>query len=117
MFAGRSDASRSYTVTKRSTFSRREIFRRVSCLIFKAEGTPELIKDGAKAGVGAVFMKKASSMVGAPGMAASEMITPLFASYVATNETSKLVDNALENTNLTTTEKSTISSGPRRWNR
>ena len=75
------------------------------------EGTPELIKDGAKAVVGAGFMKKASSMVGAPSMAASEMIIPLFASYVATNETSKLVDNALENTNLTTTEKSTISSG------
>ena len=73
------------------------------------EDTPEVFKTTAKATAGAGFMRAAASMVGAPSMAAGEMIVPLFASYEAANQTEELVDNALEDTDLTTVEKSTIS--------
>ena len=51
--------------------------------------------------VPAPYLRAAASMVGAPSMAAGEMIVPLFASYEAANKTEELVDNALEDTDLT----------------
>jgi hypothetical protein len=53
--------------------------------------------------------KLISSAVGATSVVASEAIIPLFTSFEAANLTGKAVDNALENTDLNTVAKSTIS--------
>jgi hypothetical protein len=57
----------------------------------------------------AVGTKLVSSAVGATSVVASEAIIPLFTSFEAAAATGKAVDAALEDTNLTTVEKSTIS--------
>jgi hypothetical protein len=53
--------------------------------------------------------KLISSAVGATSVVASEAIIPLFTSFEVANITGKAVDNALEDTELNTVEKSTIS--------
>ena len=74
-----------------------------------APDQPEIAKTVEKSVLGSVFMKKAASMVGAPSLLASETVIPLFTSYEAAEKTGELVDSALEDTDLTYTEKSTIS--------
>jgi len=74
-----------------------------------APDQPEIAKTAEKSVLGSVFMKKAASMVGAPSLLASETVIPLFTSYEVAGKTGELVDSALEDTDLTYTEKSTIS--------